>query len=462
MIYRGPDASKHLLKALFKEEQKIKEILNKIEPLQMTSEDEQRFQLSTHRHICNEPFTLTSVKVRDHSHLSGRFRGAAHNSCNLNYQHPDFISVYFHNLRGFDSHLLMEGIGIFKGRKINCIPNNMEKYVSFSLGSLRFVDSFQCLQSSLSNLLNDLMQEDSQHFQALRKEFPIEEQFSLLLRKGVYPYRFMDKEEKFEMNCLPSKTDFYNDLTKSHISDDDYEHAQRVWCTFNIQHHDLYLKTDVLLLRCVFERFRDQCMLTYGLDPAHYYTSPGLSWSAALKVTKCQIEVITEDNAEAYLFFESGLRGWISQISNRLATANNDKIPHQYDPNKPSSYLIYQDYNNLYGHALSMPLPIGRYRFLSKEERANFIVMKVKSNGDNGYMLEVDLDYPETLHDLHSDYPLAPESKPVTDDLLSPYSRKLWTKLNPLKRRKDQGKTRVKTTKLLCNLIQFFCIKHIA
>lgn len=126
----------------------------------MTPENEQKFKASTHCHICNSPFEQTSTKVRDHSHITGKYRGAAHNSCNLNYQHPDYIPVYFHNLRGFDSHLLMQGVGLYKGKRINCIPNNMERYVSFSLGSLRFVDSYQCLQSSLSNLVNDLAKEE--------------------------------------------------------------------------------------------------------------------------------------------------------------------------------------------------------------------------------------------------------------------------------------------------------------
>lgn len=115
------------------------------------------------------------------------------------------------------------------------------------------------------------------------------------------------------MTCLPSNEDFYNDLTKSHISEEDYDHAKRVWNVFKCcnmrDYHDLYLKSDVLLLNCVFERFRDQCMETYGLDPAHYYTAPGLAWSAALKVSDCKLELITGDNAEAYLFIESGLRG---------------------------------------------------------------------------------------------------------------------------------------------------------
>jgi len=258
VIYRGSGACQHLLKQLFKEEEYIKNILDKIEPLNMTPTDERTFNESTCCHICKKPFTTTSEKVRDHSHLTGRFRGAAHNSCNLNYQYPDFIPVYFHNLRGFDSHLLMQGVGLFKGRKINCIPNNMERYVSFSLGSLRFVDSFQCLQSSLSNLVDDLVKEDPQHFKALIKEFPSNEQSNLLLRKGVDPYTYMDREEKFSMTCLPSKENFYNDLTKSHISEVDYDHAKKVWNAFKLcnmgEYHDLYLKSDVLLLNFVFLR----------------------------------------------------------------------------------------------------------------------------------------------------------------------------------------------------------------
>lgn len=128
-------------------------------------------------------------------------------------------------------------------------------------------------------------------------------------------------------------------------------------------------------------------------------------------MAKCKLELITEDNAEAYLFIESGLRGGISKISNRLATANNEYLDNTYDSERDSSYLLYQDCNNLYGLALSIPLPTGEFKFLSEEERINFNVLDVGKCSDKGYVLEVDLDYPKELHDLHSDYPLAPETK---------------------------------------------------
>ncbi|CAG2243281.1 unnamed protein product [Mytilus edulis] len=213
----------------------------------------------------------------------------------------------------------------------------------------------------------------------------VSDERNLLLRKGVYPYGWVDGESKFNETCLPPKDAFYNDLTKSHISDEDYNHAK-----------DL---TDV------FERFRYECKSNYGLDPAHFYTSPGLAWSAALKVTKCKLELITDDIRDAYLFIESGMRGGISQISNRYAAANNKYIPKTYDSMKESSYLIYQDCNNLYGLAMSMPLPTGKFRFLRDNEQAHFNISDVDLEGEKGYILEVDLDYPEDLHDSHSDYP---------------------------------------------------------
>ncbi|MES9880482.1 MAG: hypothetical protein ABW185_06320, partial [Sedimenticola sp.] len=118
--------------------------------------------------------------------------------------------------------------------------------------------------------------------------------------KNVYPYQFCDSFSKFNYASLPEKPAFYNNLTKKEISDADYQHAQTVWAQLNVQsfgeYHDIYLKTDVLLLADCFEKFRDICINTYKLDPAQFVTSPGLSWSAALKMTKCKLELITDPN----------------------------------------------------------------------------------------------------------------------------------------------------------------------
>jgi hypothetical protein len=99
-----------------------------------------------------------------------------------------------------------------------------------------------------------------------------------------------------------------------------------------------------------------------------------------------------------------------------------------------------------------MPLPTGDFRFLTEEEIRNLDLMSIHGNADKGYMLEVDLEYSEVLHDLHSDYPLAPETKSVPDNILSPFSRKLWSKLNSKSKSSTDAKTRVQTRRLLCTL----------
>ena len=138
VLYRGEDAAEKLLEALQREEERIHTLMKEIVPMQLTPLEEQEFQEATHCHICRED--LGTDRVRDHCHLTGKFRGAAHNTCNLNFQFTGRIPVIFHNIRGYDSHLIMQGAGKSKNKTIICIPNNMEKYNSFSVGHLDFLD----------------------------------------------------------------------------------------------------------------------------------------------------------------------------------------------------------------------------------------------------------------------------------------------------------------------------------
>lgn len=188
------------------------------------------------------------------------------------------------------------------------------------------------------------------------------------------------------------------------------------------EYHDLYMETDVILLADVFENFRDLCLNIYGLDPAHFYTAPGLAWQAALKMTKVNLELFTDP--DMHLFIERGLRGGISMISQRYAKANNPYLD-DYDSSERNNYLIYLDANNLYGWSMSQSLPTHGFRWLSDEDINAFNVQNVAENSEEGFILSVDLDYPAELHDLHSAYPLAPESLEVKAGMLSPYQRQL-------------------------------------
>ncbi|XP_054712885.1 uncharacterized protein LOC129222404 [Uloborus diversus] len=351
-------------------------------------------------HICNKPIitwdnykkygenpvNMEGKKVRDHDHLTGLYRGPAHETCNLCYQNPKFVPVFIHNLAGYDAHLFIKGLG-YDEEDIDVIPNTEEKYIS-----------------SIESLSKNLKKEQ---YRETAKYIP-KHLLNLVIRKGVYPYDYMDTWEKCNETQLPSKEEFYSKLNESNISDEDYKHAQNVWKAFKIRdmgdYSDLYVKTDVLILTDIIENFRDVCLKTYKLDPCWYYTAPGLAWDAMLKITEVNLDLLTD--YDMILMLEKGTRGGISQCCNRYAKANN-KYMKDYNKDKESNYLMYLDANNLYGWAMSQYLPYGDFKW----SQINIDVTQIPDDSDTGYILEVDLKYSKKLHKKHSDLPLAPENR---------------------------------------------------
>ena len=378
--------------------------------------------------FCAEPLLVPNFKdsVRDHDHMTGKYRGAAHNECNFKLklnQKTMPIPAIFHNLKGYDGHLLMQAMARVEG-EIKCIPTNTEKYISFSLGNLRFIDSLNFLQSSLAKLARG-----TDDFPIMKKLVPEENKRQLLLKKGIYPYKYMDSFERFHEAQLPEKEKFHSSLSGKGITDEDHAHAKQVWealgCRNLGEYHDWYVATDTVLLADVFENFRKVCQEKYGLDPVHYYTSPGLSWDALLKKTGVELELLTD--LDMHLFIERGMRGGISMATKRYAKANNPQV-EGYDPTKPTNYITYLDANNLYGWAMSRHLPKSGFnwkRVMPTEEQ----IMKMRPNSKKGWILEVDLEYPAYLHDAHNDYPLAPEKKKIKPEM-SEYQRRLMADLD--------------------------------
>ena len=226
VIYRGKDAGKKLIECLLREEEEIRGILSKIEPMHITDEHHDLIEKATECCLCKKVFIKYDKTygriVRHHNHLTGKIIGAACNSCNLKCRQATFIPVLFHNLKHFDAHILCQNLSHFKHRKLKCIAQNTENYVSFSIGHLRFIDSFQFLPSSLETLVDNLAQDGLQDFAHLRSEMDNDEDAELLLRKGVYPYECMDSFEKFDEKELPPREQFYSSIKKEHISDEDY------------------------------------------------------------------------------------------------------------------------------------------------------------------------------------------------------------------------------------------------
>ena len=177
------------------------------------------------------------------------------------------------------------------------------------------------------------------------------------------------------------------------------------------EYHDLYAQSDTLSLADVFENVRDKCIEIYKLDPAHFLSAPGLAWQACLKKTKVKLELLTD--IDMLLMVEKGIRGGICQAVHRYAKANN-KYMKDYNKDIMSSYLIYLDVNKLYGWAMPQKLPLNGFKWVKNLSR--FIERFIKTyneNNDIGHFLEVDIDYPKELFNLHKDLPFLPERKKV-------------------------------------------------
>ena len=414
-LYRGKDSIETFCNYIKGEARRLYHMFPELPMGPLTKKQWNKYKKATKCHICYKPFTLRNPKVRDHCHYTGLYRGPAHSLCNLRYKIPSYIPVVFHNLSGYDTHLFIRELGGHTP-DMEVITKNKEDYISFSIKvpvdsyidkngeekdkliELRFKNSFKLMSSSLDSPTNNLVRGGKKLFGF---EDYSELQYGLLIRKGVYPYEYINSWDRFEETQLPPISAFYSNLNMSSISEEDYQHAQRVWKEFEIHnlgdYHDLYLRRDVVLLANVFEAFRDTCLKHYKLDPAHFYTSPG---NTCLKHTGIRLELLTDP--DMLLMFQQGIRGGITQVVRKHASANNKYMGDKFDPNEDTTYLQYLDANNLYGWAMSQPLPKRGFKWTYVNPNE---ISELASRTDKGYVLEVNVSYPKELHNQHNDLP---------------------------------------------------------
>ena len=265
---------------------------------------------------------------------------------------------------------------------------------------------FKC-SSCKKNFNKELIKRFANTYRFCNKDL---NKFILLLRKGVYPYEYMDNWERFNETLFPNKEASYSNLNIEDITDTDYAHANKVFKNFKLEHleeyHDFFVQSDTLSLADVFENFRNTCIEVYELDPAIFLTTPGLAWQACLKKTDVKLELLTDSNM--LLMVEEGIRGGICHAIHRHAKANN-KYMKNYDEKEESSYIQYLDANNLYGWAMSQKLPGSGFKWKIRSKFTEVFIKNYDEDSDKGYILKVDVEYPKELNDLHSDLPFLPE-----------------------------------------------------
>ena len=352
--YRGEDCMKRFCKDLKDHATKIIDFKKKT-MIPLTKEEEDNYNKESTCYICKKDFN-NDGKVRDHCHFTGKYRGAAHNTCNLRYKIPKNIPVIFHNGSTYDYHFIIKELALEFDGNFECLGENTEKTFSVPIKKridnknidvtykIKFIDSFRFMATSLSKLVDNLTED---------------------------------------------------------------------------------LRSDTLLLADVFENFRQSCLKNYELDPAHFVSLPGLAWQACLKKTKVELELLTD--YDMLLMPEEGIRGGICHAIQRYAKANN-KYMKDYDKKKKSSYIQYLDANNLYGKAMTEKLPVRGFRWMEDISKIDEDFVKdYNKNNNKGYILDVDVDYPNKLQNLHSDLPFLPERMVINN------TKKLVCNLNDKK-----------------------------
>ncbi|XP_060855588.1 uncharacterized protein LOC132933299 [Metopolophium dirhodum] len=411
IIYRGEKAAKKFMKNMIEIGNSINKIYQINTPMiKLTGKEEEHFQRTKFCEKCLKHFKNHNlIKVRDHCHFTGKYRQCLCLQCNFEITTPSFVPIFFHNL-SYDSHFIIRELGC-DDKDIHIIPNSSEKYISFSKEiaprfSIKFVDTFRFMSESLSKLATNLS-EDKTRFRETLKIFSMQS-LDLVTRKGVFPYEYVDSWSKLDNAFLPTKLQFYNSLTDENISNEDYIHAKNVWNTFDVktlgEYSDLYLKTDVTILADVFENFRDICLSTLRIDPAHYMTAPGFAFDCMLKYTKVKLERLKDYNM--LLYFEKSIRGGICQSTKRYAKANIPNIEGlDYNSNEPITWITYLDCVNLYGKSMLTELPFKDFEWV---DNLDIDVTKIPDDSEVGYILEVDIEYPKHLHKTHNDFPFLP------------------------------------------------------
>ena len=367
--------------------------------------------------LCEKEFKPKDVKespvVKDLCHLSGKFRGLAHNNCNLNARkaYTSFVPKLFHNFSGYDCHLIFEklvNMATEKNIKINendIIAKSSENYISVIIGCLKFLDTYRFLDASLDKLSTTLTSFPSLDSNGMEDD--------LFKRKLAYPYEKGNNSESFYKPLKLGREDYFSTLKQSYPSFEEIIRTQAIIVKNKINNLKeltmLYLKNDVLLLTDIFQNYIDTCKKAYGFNPLYSYSTPSFTWKAGLKLTRVKLDYITDDKLR--LLLENNMRGGPSScMGNRYVKRGERKI-------------VYEDMNNLYGWSMSQYLPTGDFREIEVTRSSVKRTLRTPDNDDHVFLIECDLEHPSSIHKKPKYFPFLPDKKTPKVEDFSPYMR---------------------------------------
>lgn len=419
-VYCGERAVETFFEYLIEEAEKAMEYMGQYTPY----DPDKAIEYNPKKcHICELPISPSEIPVVDHWHQAegGTIRGYAHNSCNLNYQQPNYITIYAHNAAKYDQKLILKHMNSVQG-SITAIARSDEEFITISKNysngftsvRLRFVDSYKMLSGSLENLVQNMGGERDLFIQT-RKIIP-DHLLHLAMRKSVFPYSYITSEAVFDETELPPIGAFFNDLSKEPCSPENYKHAQECWTAFGMKtlgdYNRFYVMLDTLLLSDVISAYRKTAQLSHGLDPAHFISNASYTWSCMLWHSRQKIELLTD--IDQYYTFKNNIRGGYCVCSLRYARANNPDVNPNFNPKtEVPSYLFMTDFNALYSKAMCESLPLKNFKWMSRDE-LDYVernILDISDNAETGYWLVADIEYPPELHMLHSRImPVLPEN----------------------------------------------------
>ena len=449
----------------------------------MTDDDEEEYRNNNICRFCEKE--ILSDKVRDHCHLTGKYRGPAHNTCNINVtqKQSNFIPFIFHNFSNYDCHMFFKKLVDKKNDKVkfDIIPKTNEEYISVTYGCITFIDSYRFLSSSLDslvkalvdnsnktlknlkeeivdndeilNIINEII-EDDKTIKDLKKDYPeeikkLEEallnymgendlkiiktgfpyKWKYLTKKLAYPYEFFDCIEYYQkpVNKLEKK-DFFSKLKNGYPDDEEIQRTMDIIEKFNIKNGEelteIYLKSDVLLLACVFEKFIKVSVNEFGINPLYCVSLPGYTWQCGLKYTGIRLQTL--QGKDMILLLENNIRGGISSV-----------MGDRYMKSDDNKKILYIDANNLYGHSMSQFLPYDETKFDNTVKLED--ILNNPEDSDIGYFIEVDLKYPDNIKEKTKKFPFAPMNKKIIPDNFNDYMKEI------------KPDTYIQSSKLICD-----------